>query len=162
MSIPNENNDMNDPQEYGAVPPGDEGTGQNMGPNNTQLSGPNETGGSMSTKEVNDWSMYLHLSQLASSVVPVAGLVIPIVLWQMKKDESEVIDRHGKIVLNWLISSLIYVTASAALILLAIGIVLLPVVVVLTIIFPIMGAIKAGKGEIWHYPMSINFMSVDK
>ncbi len=52
--------------------------------------------------------MLLHLSQLAGMVLPGAGLVLPVVMWPTEKDNSPLIDEQGKVVLNWMISSLLY------------------------------------------------------
>ena len=55
-------------------------------------------------RDTNLWGMFIHLSQLCGYVIPLAGFIVPIILWQVKKDESEVIDQHGRIVTNWIIS----------------------------------------------------------
>src|SRR5688572_13352953 len=47
------------------------------------------------TESVNQWAMFLHLSTLAGLLVPYAGLVAPIVIWQIKKKEMPAIDAHG-------------------------------------------------------------------
>jgi uncharacterized Tic20 family protein len=107
--------------------------------------------------DVNQWCMFIHLSQFAGYLVPFAGLVTPIVLWQIKKAESPVIDQHGKNVTNWIISLIIYGVIAVILCLVLIGIPLLIAVVVLSIVFPIIGGIKANSGEEWKYPMSIRF-----
>ena len=59
-------------------------------------------------KEARQMAMFLHLSVLAGFIVPFAGLIVPILIWQMKKDELPLIDVHGKNVVNWIISALIY------------------------------------------------------
>ena len=109
-------------------------------------------------RETRQWAFFLHLSVLAGFVVPIAGFVAPIVIWQLKKDDLPGIDAHGKNVVNWLISKLIYVVVSVVLLLAVIGFVLLPVVLVLGIVFPIMGAVKANNGEVWKYPLAIRFL----
>jgi uncharacterized protein len=109
------------------------------------------------TKDVNTWSMLIHLTQFCGYIVPVAGLVVPIILWQMKKNESEIIDRHGKIVTNWIISGLIYSLVGFLLVVLVIGIPILIALGVMAIVFPIVGGIKANAGEVWSYPLSIKF-----
>lgn len=114
-----------------------------------------------STLDVNVWSMYIHLSQFCGYLVPFAGLIVPIVLWQMKKDQSQIIDKHGKIVLNWILSEFIYGFVCGLLCFVIIGFFLMPVLVVLAIVFPIIGGIKANSGEIWPYPLSINFCKLD-
>lgn len=107
--------------------------------------------------ETRQWAMFLHLSLLAGLLVPGAGFVLPIVLWQIKKDELPGIDAHGKVVANWLISALIYGVASGILCFLLVGIPLLAILGLLSLIFPIIGGIKANEGIVWKYPLSIRF-----
>ena len=89
--------------------------------------------------DANTWAMLLHLSQFCGYIAPLAGLVVPIVLWQVKKGDSEIIDRHGRIVANWIISELIYWAISAALVFVFVGIPLAIAVgvVVLLLILPV-------------------------
>ena len=71
------------------------------------------------------YAMFIHLSQLAGSIVVGLGWILPLVLWLTKKDSSEYIDANGKIVMNWIISCLIYGIVSGILCLIGIGVVLL-------------------------------------
>lgn len=114
------------------------------------------------TADVNLWSMFIHLSQFCGYLLPLVGLVVPIVLWQLKKDDSPVIDQHGRIVANWIISSLIYYIISILLSLAFIGIPLFFAVMAVCIVFPIVGGIKANDGEVWEYPLSIKFFPVGR
>ena len=100
----------------------------------------------------------LHLSQLAGLLIPYGGLVLPLVMWLTNKDDFPEVDRHGKVIVNWMISLTIYLIAAAILSLLVIGIPLLIILGLLALIFPIIGGIKAGNGELWHYPLSIEFI----
>lgn len=111
------------------------------------------------TTNENTWGMFIHLSQLLAYPLPVVGFVVPIVLWQLKKNDSPVIDRHGRIVTNWMISLLIYVVVSIILHLILIGWIFTAILAVLGIVFPIIGGIKAANGEIWEYPLSIRFFA---
>ena len=108
--------------------------------------------------EVNQFCMLMHLAQLAGYIVPFAGLVLPIVMWATNKDHSDVVDQHGKSVLNWIISSMIYMVISAILIFVLIGIPLIFVVAICTLIFSILGAVKASNGEFYKYPLTITFI----
>jgi hypothetical protein len=114
--------------------------------------------GSKEALNVNSWCMLIHLSQFAGYAVPAAGLVLPIVLWQTKKKESELIDQHGKIVVNWLITAFIFGVISFALCFVFIGFLLIPLLVLASVIFAIVGAIKANNGEVWEYPFSFKFI----
>ena len=107
---------------------------------------------------INQFCTFMHLSQFASFFVPIAGLVLPIVMWSTNKDKSEQVNEHGKSILNWMISSLIYYVASMILMLLLIGFVTIFAVALCSIIFTIMGAIKANDGKMYHYPLSIRFI----
>lgn len=106
---------------------------------------------------INNWCMLIHLSQFSGYFFPLAGFVVPIILWQMKKEESELINQHGIIVTNWIISSLIYFIVSAILCVVIIGIPMLVGVGILALVFPIIGGVKANNGEVWTYPLSISF-----
>jgi len=108
-------------------------------------------------KDVQQWAVLLHLSQYLSYVVPPLGLIAPLVIWQYKKAEMPEIDEHGKIVANWVLSALIYFVASIVLCLVLIGVPLLLALIVLAIVYPIIGAMKAAHGEVWRYPFSIDF-----
>ena len=110
-------------------------------------------------KQARTWAMALHFSQFAVFAVPIAGIIAPIVIWQIKKDEYPEIDEHGKNVANWLISSFIYTLVSAILTVAVIGFALLLVLLVLDVVYPIVGGIKANNGETWKYPGSITFFS---
>jgi hypothetical protein len=108
-------------------------------------------------QQTRQWAMLLHISQLAGFVLPLAGLIVPILIWQMKKADLPGIDVHGKIVANWIISEILYTIVSALLIVVIIGIPLLMAIGILGIVFPIIGGIKANNGEVWKYPLSIPF-----
>jgi len=36
-------------------------------------------------KATNQWAMFLHFSILAGWIIPIGGLIVPILLWQLKK-----------------------------------------------------------------------------
>ena len=101
------------------------------------------------------WALFLHLSQLAGFVIPLAGLVVPILIWQLKKAELPGIDAHGKVVVNWIISEIIYLLVCVPLIFLIVGGPLMLAVGALGIVFPIIGASKANNGQLWRYPLTI-------
>jgi uncharacterized Tic20 family protein len=108
------------------------------------------------------WAMLLHFSLLAGFLVPFAGLILPILIWQLKKAELPGIDRHGRVVLNWLITEILYTILFALLsFLFFIGIPLLIALAVVGIVFPIIGGIRANDGLVWRYPLSITFLPVD-
>jgi uncharacterized Tic20 family protein len=124
--------------------------GQKIKQSIDDVSGNNET-----------WGLLIHITQFCGYVLPLAGWIVPLMLWLIKRNESHVIDLHGRVVVNWLISELIYAIVFGFLCIIVIGIPFLVVLGVLAIIYPIIGAVKAGSGEVWHYPGSIRFLSLE-
>jgi uncharacterized Tic20 family protein len=114
----------------------------------------------LQTADEKQMGLLLHLSQLANIVVPPAGIIAPIVIWQINKDKMPALDAHGKMVANWLISSLIYWVISFVLIFVfLIGLITMLGLVIAGIAFPIIGALKANNnGELWEYPLTIKFL----
>lgn len=112
----------------------------------------------LADRETRQWGLWLHLSQFAGFVVPLAGLVAPLLIWQLKKDELPGIDEHGKAIVNWIISELIYFIAAGILVIVVIGIPLLIALGACSIVFPAIGALKAHNGELWRYPLTIEFI----
>ena len=100
----------------------------------------------------NTYCMLMHLSQFAGT-----GPILPIVMWAVNKDQSPLIDQHGKNILNFIISMFIYVFASAILMLIVIGIIPLIAIAIASIACPIIAAVKANNGEYWPYPLCIRF-----
>ncbi len=108
-------------------------------------------------KETNTWALILHLSVLSGLVVPMAGLIVPVVIFILKKDQIPGLIPHGHVVFNWLISVVIYAIISFILLFVGIGALLLAVLAILSLVFPIIGAVKASEGQVWPYPLSIKF-----
>lgn len=113
---------------------------------------------SLQTSEQKQMGLFLHLSQLINMIIPIGGIIAPIVIWQMKKDEMPALDAHGKMVTNWLISSFIYMVVSGILTIVLVGILGVIAVAIMSIVFPIIGGIKANNGELWEYPLTIKFL----
>ena len=105
--------------------------------------------------------MFIHLSQFCVYIIPLAGLIAPLILWLLKKDRSALIDLHGRIVMNWIITEFILFIVFTILILVIVGIPLLLGLLVVSFVFPILGAVKVQNGETWIYPFSFKFLKLD-
>ncbi len=99
--------------------------------------------------------MLMHLSQFASWLIPLVGIVIPILMWTTNKDTNAEVDRHGKNILNFTISYAIY---SIALFIIILGIPFLFVLFAIYAVAVIIASIKASNGEYWQYPLTIQFI----
>ncbi len=103
----------------------------------------------------NTYLMLMHLSQFAGVILPVAGFVVPIIMWVTNKDYNATVDSHGKNIINFMISYAIY---AAILCITVIGIPLAIIVGLLYIIFVILASVKANNGEYWKYPFTFQFI----
>jgi len=112
----------------------------------------------MDEAQERNWGMFCHLAALSGFVIPLGNIIGPLVVWLMKKDESEYVNQHGKESLNFQISISIYCLISVILILVVLGIFLLIALGILTLVLIIVAAIKANNGEDFQYPLSIRFI----
>lgn len=106
-----------------------------------------------------NYAMFLHLSQFCLWAFPVVGIVVPLILWQSKKDDPYV-DQQGRVAMNWIFSFLLYAAVGLLLCLVGIGFVLLWALGICAAIFIVMGALNANRGVIKSYPLSIQFFNV--
>lgn len=113
----------------------------------------------LQTADERQVGLFLHLSQFASLVFPMLGILAPILIWQLNKDKMPALEAHGKMVTNWMISTIIYFIVSVILIFVFfIGLIPLVGLMIAGIVFPIIGAVKANEGELWEYPLTIKFL----
>lgn len=62
----------------------------------------------METKRENNIAALTHLSALGQYIFPLGNFIIPLLIWNWKKDESQFIDSNGKQILNFQFSVLLY------------------------------------------------------
>ena len=105
-------------------------------------------------------AVFCHLAALLGYIgIPFGGIIGPLVIWLIKRDQSPFVDDHGRESLNFQITVLIAMLCCIPLVFIAIGIILLPVIAIGSLICVIIAAIKAGGGELYRYPMTIRFIS---
>jgi len=97
-----------------------------------------------------------HLSGLAGYLIPLGGVIVPIVIWAVKKD-SPIVSSIAKQALLLNVAVFLSIAVSA---ILWITIILIPVVVlfwvalgVVAVVLPILGAIRASDGAYYRYPV---------
>ncbi|MGE5893443.1 MAG: DUF4870 domain-containing protein, partial [bacterium] len=55
----------------------------------------------MDEQQEKNWAMFCHLGTLLGYIIPFANLIVPLVIWQTKKNDSPFIALHGKEALNF-------------------------------------------------------------
>ncbi len=107
------------------------------------------------------WCIGLHLSGLSGIVLgfALAHIIVPLVIWLVKRADSPQINATGKEVLNFQISYSIYLAVSGLLCFVFIGLLLFPILFVAWVTLTIIAAVKTSNGEEYRYPGIIRFLS---
>jgi uncharacterized Tic20 family protein len=146
-------------------------------------------------QNANTWAMFCHLSSFLWFLLVIVGLPIPLlanivgplVIWLLKKDESEFVDRHGRESLNFQISMTLYgialITAAIVTFLLyliiagglantdggafawiagALGgigwLILVTAFSLVQLILVIVATVQASQGKFYRYPLTLRFI----
>ena len=118
----------------------------------------NHRGEPITEKEERQWAMFAHIGTFSSMFVPLGNFIAPIVIWQMKKHESEFVVEQAKESLNFQITLFIYALISFLLVFIIIGFFLIFALVIFGLIMIIIGGIKANEGEDFRYPMTLRLV----
>ncbi|TYA72025.1 DUF4870 domain-containing protein [Seonamhaeicola marinus] len=111
-------------------------------------------------RQDNQLIVITHLSQLLLFITGFGSLIVPLILWITQKEKVYQMDAHGKSIVNFQLSLIIYCIICVPLILLfGLGILGFIVLGIFSFIFPIINAIKASNGESPSYPLTINFLN---
>ena len=110
------------------------------------------------TETERNWSMLCHLSAFAGFFFPFGGIIGPLICWLTRKDESEWVNLNGRNALNFQLSILLYIVLAIPLVFIIVGIPIIAILSVLKVICIIIASVKAPKGELFKYPLSIPFI----
>jgi uncharacterized Tic20 family protein len=100
-----------------------------------------------------------HLSQLLTYVTGFGGLIVPLIIWFTQKDKVLGIDEHGKAIINFQLSILLFsIISIPAILLFGLGILMLISIGVLAFVLPIVNALNVSNGRPINYFMTIPFI----
>lgn len=106
----------------------------------------------MSPEDQRLWATLTHIGGIFFN------FVAPLVAYLVLRDRGGFIREHTRVALNFHITVAIAYIACAILSVVVIGALLFPIVVVLTIVFGILAAVAANRGQFYRYPLSIEFI----
>ena len=100
-----------------------------------------------------------HLCQLLTYISGFGGLVVPLILWLTQKEKVVGMDIQGKQIVNFQLSLIVYCILSIPLIFVfGLGILTLIAISILSVVIPIVNAIKVNNQEPPVYFMNITFI----
>jgi uncharacterized Tic20 family protein len=94
-----------------------------------------------------------HLGGTIFSFIPA------LIVWLLKKDDSEYIASQAKEALNFQITVLFAQFLAGVLIFLLIGFLLIPIIWLANIVFCIIAAISTSRGETYRYPLTLRLIN---
>jgi uncharacterized Tic20 family protein len=113
------------------------------------------------SKDARMWAMFCHLAGLAGliPITPAFGsIIVPLIIWQIKKDEFPSVNEHGKEAVNFQISILLYSIICIPFCFICIGFIFLAAIGIIDIVCLLIAAVKANNGEHYRYPICIRFI----
>ena len=102
-----------------------------------------------------------HLLPLLGFVMPGLNMVIPLVIWWLKRDKSTFVEHHAREALNFQITFSLLCVLWSVLTVFLVGWLLLPlvpVVLIVALLFMFRAAMKAGNGEFYRYPFTVHLV----
>lgn len=109
-------------------------------------------------KEERTWAMLCHLGSFGGHFIPFGNIIIPLVIWLIKKEESPFVEYHGKESLNFQITLIIYFAIAFALAFVLIGFALFIPLWIFGIVMVIIATIKTNDGNYYRYPFTIRIL----
>lgn len=99
-----------------------------------------------------------NIALLSHVLTLIVGFIAPLVIFLLKKDESEFVKIHAMESLNFQISIFIYVIACIPLMFLFIGFFVIIAIGLAYLVLVIVATIKASEGKTYRYPFTIRLI----
>ena len=110
------------------------------------------------SKDERTWAMLSHFSALCMFIFPFGNILVPLIIWLIKKEEMSFVEDQAKEVLNFQISMTIYLLISGILCFILIGIPFVIGLGIFNVIITIIAGIKANDGKSYQYPISLRLI----
>lgn len=110
------------------------------------------------SEELNATQEEKNVALLSHVLTLFAWFIAPLVIYLVKKDESEFVREHALESLNFQISIFIYILACIPLMIVLIGIPIAIGLGIFDLVVVIVATIKASEGKSYRYPWTIRFI----
>ncbi len=97
--------------------------------------------------------MLCHLSALLG-----VGILLPLIVYLVKKDDSPQVARHAREALNFHISVFLYALACVPLFFVFIGFPLVMLISFSALVFAVIAAVKSAGGIDYRYPLTLRLV----
>ena len=139
---------------YGQQPGGPYGQqpGGPQGPGGPQYPGGYTPPQPMSPEDQRLWATLTHIGGIFFN------FIVPLVAYLVLRDRGGFIREHTRVALNFHITMAIAYLVGSLTSVLGVGVLIVLAAVIVSLIFGIMAAVAANRGEFYRYPLSIEFI----
>jgi uncharacterized Tic20 family protein len=110
------------------------------------------------SKDERTWAMLCHFSTYIGFIFPFGNIIVPLIIWLLKREDLPLVEDQGREVLNFQISMTIYFIISGILCIILIGIPILIGLIIFDFIITIVAAISANDGKYYRYPINLKLI----
>jgi len=110
------------------------------------------------SQEERMWAMLCHLGSFAFYVFPFGNLLVPLIIWMVKRDTMPFVREQGKEALNFQITLMLYLAVIVVLCFVLIGFALLIALPIYQIVMTILASIKVYDGDHYRYPFILRLI----
>ena len=111
------------------------------------------------TQDDKTWGMLAHLSTFVGFLIPFGNVVAPLIIYLVKKDQSAFVGDQAKESLNFQITVTIGYLIGGVTSFICVGLIILLVLVVADVVYTVMAAIDANKGNAYRYPYTLRLVN---
>lgn len=104
------------------------------------------------------WAILAHASAFAGFFVPFGNILGPLVVWLIKREESQFVDANGKQALNFQITWTVIIVFALFSLLVGVGLVLVPIVALAWVILVVLATVRASENEVYDYPLTVDLV----
>ena len=98
------------------------------------------------------------MAMLAHLLGAFTWIIGPLIIWMMKRESSPFVDDQGKEAVNFQLTATILYLIAGPLTCVGIGLVVYAVVPIVVLVFCIIAALSAQKGERYRYPLCLRLI----
>ena len=110
------------------------------------------------TQDERTWGMLAHLTAFSGFLIPFGNIIAPLIVWLVKRDQSQFVADQGKESLNFNITVLLAGAVCWALVYVLIGILLGVALFFYWLAMIIVAGIKASEGIRYRHPFTLRLI----
>ena len=104
------------------------------------------------------WGVLLHASALLGVAVPFGNVMGPLLVWLIKREESEFVDASGREAVNFQLTWTGLMLGAIVSLVVGVGFLLVPLVAIAWLALVVIGTVRASERTVYEYPMTLDII----